>query len=223
MKSPSNRPTFFVVSATTIIGALSSTIAGSAVAIVIGALAGLIWGLVVGRIVYWLGRHGGWGEMLAVRSVQLGVLIATTLFGGSLFAMMQYAFVLSTPEAVLALMRRPLGGGFTFFVVFNSLMEWLVFPAVLYLNWHHSARRIQLIVGSVLYYLSRAWTYLYFVPRVFAFMDVPAGPLNADVASRVVEWVNLSWIRAAIDGVVAILFVSASNRAGVTCERGIGA
>jgi len=120
MKSPSNRPTFFVVSATTIIGALSSTIAGSAVAIVIGALAGLIWGLVVGRIVYWLGRHGGWGEMLAVRSVQLGVLIATTLFGGSLFAMMQYAFVLSTPEAVLALMRRPLGGGFTFFVVFNS-------------------------------------------------------------------------------------------------------
>jgi hypothetical protein len=36
-------------------------------------------------------------------------------------------------------------------------------------------------------------------------------PLTADVAGQVIQWVNLSWMRAAIDGVVAILLLLASS------------
>ena len=207
------RPVFFVVPATTLIGALSGTVVGSAAVIAIGALGGLAWGLIVGRTTYWLGRREGSGQKLAARSLYLGVLVATTLFGGSLFAMMLYASALSTPETVLGLMRAPFGGGFAFFVVFNSLMEWFLLPAILYLNWHLRTRRTLIVASATLYYLSRAWTYLYFVPRIFEFMEAPAGGmLTPDLVSQIIQWVNLSWIRTAVDGVVAILFLIATSR-----------
>ena len=205
------RPIFFVVPATTAIGALSSRIAGSATIIAIGALAGLIWGLIVGYTASRLGRRQGRAQALAIGSLYLGVLVATTLFGGSLFAMMLYASSLSVPETVLGLMRPRLGGGFAFFVIFNSLMEWLLLPATLCLNWHLPARRALIVAGATLYYLSRAWSYLYFVPPILRFMEIPAGgPLTPDLADQIVQWVNRSWMRAAIDGVVAILFLLAT-------------
>jgi len=212
-KRQQGRPIFFVVPATTAIGALSGRLAGSAAVIAIGGLAGLAWGLAVGYTADWLSRRERWAEKLAVRSLYLGVLVATTLFGGSLFAMMFYASSLSVPETVLGLMRPPLGGGFAFFVIFNSLMEWLLFPATLCLNWHLPARRTLIVAGATLYYLSRVWSYLYFVPRILQFMEAPAGaPLAPDLADQIVQWVNLSWIRAAIDGVAAVLLLLAISK-----------
>src|SRR5262249_59849343 len=47
-------------------------------------------------------------------------------------------------------MRPPMKGGFTFFLIFNTLMEWLVIPAAVYLNWHLSQRRILIVAGALL-------------------------------------------------------------------------
>jgi hypothetical protein len=110
-------------------------------------------------------------------------------------------------------MRPPWKGGFTFFVVFNSPMEWLILPAAVFLNWQHRKRRALLLACVVLFYLSRAWTYIYFVPQILKFMSIPGGTaLSYDVGSAVLTWVNLSWIRCAIDGVVAILFLRAASK-----------
>ena len=211
---PQGRPIYSVVSATTTIGALSGgALAGSAAAVAIGALVGLTWGLIVGRTADWLGRREGWGQEVAIWSLFLGALVATTLFGGALFQMMLYASALSVPETVLGLMRPPLAGGFTFFVVFNSLLEWLLLPSILYLNWHFPTRRRLIIASAILYYVSRAWTYLYFAPRIFEFMEVSTGgSLTPDLVSQIIQWVNLSWIRVASDGVVAVLFLLATSR-----------
>jgi len=44
-------------------------------------------------------------------------------------------------------------------------------------------------------------------------LRAPAGePLTPEVAGQVVQWVNLSWLRAGIDGVVAILLLVAGSR-----------
>jgi hypothetical protein len=43
-------------------------------------------------------------------------------------------FGVGTEQAVLLLMQAPYKGGFTFFVIFNSLMEWLFLPALLFFN-----------------------------------------------------------------------------------------
>jgi hypothetical protein len=65
----------------------------------------------------------------------------------------------------------------------------------------------------VLFYLSRAWTYIYFVPQIFKFMSIPGDTaLSYDVGSAVLTWVNLSWITCAIGGVVAILFLRAASK-----------
>ena len=144
----------------------------------------------------------------------VAAFIATTLFGGSLFAMLLYV-ASPTPENILTLMRPPFKGGFAFFVTFNSLMEWLVIPVAVFLNWNYPRRRPFLVACAVLFYLSRAWTYIYFVPQIFQFMAVPAGAsISPEVANGVAKWVNLSWIRYASDGVVAVLFLRAVSEPG---------
>jgi hypothetical protein len=199
-----------VIPATTLIGVLSSSLGGP-VAAIIGGIVGLGWGFVVGLASVWLGRRA---PRLSRRWLLFAAFVAATLFGGSLFAMLLYV-ASPTPENILTLMRPPFKGGFAFFVTFNSLMEWLVIPVTVFLNWSYPKRRPLLIACAVLFYLSRAWTYLYFVPEIFRFMALPPnGPINLEIASSVISWVNLSWVRCAIDGAVAILFLRAASQSG---------
>ena len=197
-----------VVPATTVIGALSSSLGGS-VAAIIGAAAGFAWGVLIGFAAIRLNRLM---PRLAGCWLFIAAFIATTLFGGTLFAMLLYGAE-RTPEGMLGLMRAPLKGGFTFFVIFNSLMEWFVIPVALFLNWQHPLRRPLLIACAVLSYLSRAWSYLYFVPQILRFMVMRTGAsISDDMARSVSNWVNLSWLRCLIDGVTAILFLRAAAR-----------
>ena len=143
----------------------------------------------------------------------VSAFVAATLFGGSLFAMMLYAAASTSPQSLLLFIRPPFKGGFTFFVIFNSLMEWLLLPGALFLNWRIPARRNLLIIGAILYYSSRCWTYAYFVPAIFRFMNLPAdSSLSPDVASEIMRWVKLSWIRCAVDGVLSCLLLYATSK-----------
>jgi hypothetical protein len=97
-------------------------------------------------------------------------------------------FGVGTEQAVLLLMQAPYKGGFTFFVIFNSLMEWLFLPALLFFNWRIQARRKPLITGTLLYYAARTWTYIYFVPAIFKLMHLPAGdPLSPDLVNDIMQ------------------------------------
>jgi len=209
--APANQNRFssflFIVPALIFIGALGSSLGGP-VASIIGGIAGLVWGILVGLGSQWAARR--WPS-LPRRWLHIGAFIATTLFGGSLFAMLLYV-ASPTPENILGLMRPPFKGGFTFFVIFNSLMEWLILPTALFSNWNHPRRRPLLVACAALFYLSRVWTYLYFVPQIFKFMATQVGtPIPAEIASSVVKWVALSWIGCAIDGVVAVVFLRAAS------------
>jgi len=51
-------------------------------------------------------------------------------------------------------------------------MEWFVIPLSIFLNWQHPRRRVLLLIFALLFYLSRAWTYIYFVPQIFGFMAI---------------------------------------------------
>ena len=64
----------------------------------------------------------------ANRWLYVTAFVATTLFGGSLFAMILYRSASASPQSLLVFMRAPFKGGFTFFVIFNSLVEWLLLP-----------------------------------------------------------------------------------------------
>ena len=65
--------------------------------------------------------------------------------------MMLYASASRAPQWALLFMRPPFNGGFTFFVMFNALMEWLFLPAALFLNWRVPTRRRLLLAGAMVY------------------------------------------------------------------------
>jgi hypothetical protein len=190
-------PYFVVVPALTAIGAFSGSLAGTAM-LAIGAGMGFAWGVLVGRIAGLVRRRLTGSDQWATRS------IATAAFLMSLYAES------SAPESMLALMRPPLKGGFTFFVVFNTLLEWIAIPLAVFMNWHLPRRRRLMVAGALLYYGARGWSYGYFVPRILEFMALPIeGGLSDELAEAVATWVQLSWIRAAVDGGVAIMFLFA--------------
>jgi hypothetical protein len=88
-----------------------------------------------------------------------------------------------------------------------------VSSATLFVNWHIAARRRPLITGAFVYYISRVWTYVYFVPAIFRLMELPLeSSLSADLASQIAHWVNLSWIRCAVNGALALLLLFAALR-----------
>jgi hypothetical protein len=151
-------------------------------------------------------------QQLENPALYLSTFVALTLFGGSLFAMMLYASA-TDAASILTLIRSPFKGGFTFFVIFNSSLELFLLPATLILNWRNPTRRKPLLCGAILYYCARAWTYIYFVPMIFKLMAVPTSALvPQELASEVMKWVNLSWIRCAIDGNLAALLLFATSR-----------
>jgi hypothetical protein len=59
---------------------------------------------------------------------------------------------------------------------------------------------------AVVYYAMRIWTYVYFVPNIYEFGAIPPdGPFSAEVVERFRIWVNLSWLRFAIQDVLTYL------------------
>src|SRR5215217_388963 len=101
----------------------------------------------------------------------------------------------------------PFGGSFSLFIItMNSLMEWLLMPVALFLNWHIPKRTTLIVIAAAAFYAMRVWSYLYFVPNIFEFGAIPPdGPFSAEVVERFRMWVNLSWLRFAIQEVLTYL------------------
>ena len=88
----------------------------------------------------------------------------------------------------------------------NSLMEWLLIPEALFLNWHIPKRRTLIVIAAAAFYAMRIWSYVYFVPNIFEFGALPPdGPFSAEVVERFRMWVNLNWLRIAIQDVLTYL------------------
>jgi hypothetical protein len=134
------------------------------------------------------------------------------LAGGALLEMMLLSAGLGTPSTTFTMIHPPFGGAFNLFIItFNSLMEWLLIPTALFLNWHIPKRRTFIVIAAVAFYAMRVWTYLYFVPNIFEFGALPPdGPFSAEVVERFRIWVNLSWLRFGVDISTNLLFLLAA-------------
>lgn len=66
----------------------------------------------------------------------------------------------STTFAVLSALMKP---AVPYYIILNSLMELFIIPFVVFLNWNtNPKRRTYIIIGVVLYFIMRLWTYLVF-------------------------------------------------------------
>src|SRR5829696_8516811 len=173
-------PFLVVVPALVVVGALGfSTLGGFGAALIAGGL-GLGWALFVGFIAMRVARRESWRPALANGSVFLAALGAGLMAGGSLLEMMLLSAGLGSPSTTFTMIHPPFGDSFNLFIItLNSLMEWLLIPVALFLN---------------------------FVPNIFEFGALPPdGPFSAEIVERFRIWVNLSWLRFAIQDVLPYL------------------
>jgi len=205
-------PFLAVVPATTVIGALGASALGSVTATLLGAVAGLVWGLLLEFIALRLARSESRRPGLANASVFLTALCSGMLGGGALLVQMLLTAGLSAPSTSFTIIHSPFGASFNLFIItLNSLMEWLLIPAALFLNWHIPRRRTLIVIAAVVYYGMRVWTYVYFVPNIFELGAIPPdGPFSAEVVERFRIWVNLSWLRFGVDISTNLLFLLAA-------------
>jgi hypothetical protein len=202
-------PFLVVVPALVVVGALGfSTLGGFGAALVAGVIA-LGWALFLGFITMRLARSESRRAALANGSVFLATLGAGLMAGGALHQQMLLSAGLSTPSTTFTIIHPPFGGSFSLFIItLNSLMEWLLMPVALFCNWRIPKRRTLIVIAAVAFYAMRIWSSIYFVPNIFEFGALPPdGPFSAEVVEQFRMWVNLSWLRFAIQDVLTYLLL----------------
>jgi hypothetical protein len=210
-KGPFGRlgPFLVVVPALVVVSAIGfSTLGGVGVALVAGVVA-LGWALLLGFIAMRVARSESRRAALANGSMFLATLGAGLMAGGALLQQMLASAGLGTPSTAFTIIHPPFGGSFSLFIItMNSLMEWLLMPVALFCNWHIPKRRTLIVIAAVAFYAMRLWSYIYFVPNIFEFGAIPPeGPFSAEVVERFRMWVNLSWLRFAIQDALTYLLL----------------
>jgi hypothetical protein len=202
-------PVLIVAVATTTMGAFAGTFGGGSVLV---AAVGLAWGLALGAIATRLSRRESWRPRLANGALLAASLVAGILFGFGLLDLSLHSRLLAAaPQDIGILIHSPLGDVFVVgLIALNTSLEWLLLPVLVLLNWQVPNRRTLVVVAAGLYYAMRVWSYLYFVPRIFDWGELPVGqPFSAEQLDQIRTWVALSWVRGAVDGLMVVLLLVA--------------
>lgn len=202
-------PILAVAVATTTMGAFAGSFAGGPV---LGAAFGLAWALALGAIATRLSRPARRRPFLANGALLAASLVAGILFGFGLLDLSLHSRLLAAaPQDIGILIHPPLGDVFMVgLIALNSSLEWLLLPALVLLNWQVPKRRTLVVVAAALYYAMRVWSYLYFVPHIFDWSELPLGqPFSAEQLDQIRTWVGLSWVRGAVDGLLFVLLLVA--------------
>jgi hypothetical protein len=212
-------PVLIVAVATTTMGAFAGSFGGGPVLV---AAFGLAWGLALGAIATRVSRRESWRPRLANGALLAASLVAGILFGFGLLDLSLHSRLLAEqPQDIGILIHPPLGDVFMVgLIALNSSLEWLVLPVLVLLNWQIPKRRTLVVVAAGLYYAMRVWSYLYFVPRIFDWAELPVGqPFSAEQLDQIRLWVGLSWIRGAVDGLLFVLLLVAMLVPAATVVR----
>jgi len=206
IKSMVSSPRVISITLTGFIGCCSSLMINNinispVVICICSTIIGILWGIII------TSNHVNNILQSHIRTLIL-LWISTFCFcilsGGSLFGMITYSLMISKPISILQLMKPPNGGGFLFFVLFNTLMELILFPLLVNRLYNHSINiNRMLLTSSSIYYTSRAWTYIYFAPVIVnTFIPIASKEiitLDTILESQLIQWIQLSWIRCFAD------------------------
>ena len=110
----------------------------------------------------------------------------------------------SAPAAYLEVQQSSAGTGTVgYYATLNPLTEWVLAPLALLLCWPDPATRRPAVAAAVLFYLERAATYLYFAPAILSWPGASTSPALID---QVGLWMQLDWLRIAVNALTIVLF-----------------
>jgi hypothetical protein len=169
-----NKAHWLVIPATVVIFALGwSNLAGAQGAL-LGGIGGFVWAVILTYLVRLLDRTQRWQGRLGTAAALAAAATLFTMMGGGLYEGMLMSKALETePEWITTITSGPLAEQvILYFIILNSLMEVILVPLALFLNWSFPKRRAFVLVAGLIFYALRIWTYLYFSPQYFAFGDM---------------------------------------------------
>lgn len=217
LQRPEARAGLVATTATTLVGGATGSLGGATAAVIFAAV-GLLWGAVLSLAASLPSRTEPRRRAWAAGLVFATVLAAGLLTGSSLFELLVMQAALSeAPPFFAELVRPPIGDAIVVpFYLLNTPLEWLLVPGTLLLTWRVPRQRRLVLAAAVVFVFARVWTYLWFVPQISDWSEGPAGvPLSPDQLDQAGLWVDLSWIRLAIDlATVALVLLAAFVPAG---------
>ena len=144
---------------------------------------------------------------LATITLFVAALLAAMALGGSFYeALVVYPAWSASPPASLALLQGPNALDSTRFWLLVHVAFEIALVGALALNWRAPRRLPLLLTGLATHIVMRAWTFMYFVPEITAFMAIPPeGPFSPELAARASLWGTLGWIRRALIAATGVL------------------
>lgn len=83
----------------------------------------------------------------------------------------------------------PVHTGITIFVVLSLILAWK----------ERKVRRL-LLIGLAAYVVMRGWSFLFFIPEMLEFQQIPLdSPASAELSARVASWTGWTWLREPFD------------------------
>jgi hypothetical protein len=172
------QPFYFVVPVTTALFAMESTALHLGIlGAVGGAVLGFVWSVLLGCSVARIQQNGDCRVHSANATVFVAIIACGLLLGGGVMYGLLMTAAADAPPNVLSAMMQPT---IPYFIVVNTLMEWLVVPAMLFSNWHSAARRPSLLIASALYITMRVWTYSTYASQRLEISGRPLSPEDID-------------------------------------------
>ncbi|KAB2342630.1 hypothetical protein [Actinomadura rudentiformis] len=208
------RPAGFAAIMLAVTGGLQGAFVGDGVLpALVGATVGLAWGLgaalLAARFIGDRLLPGASNTLLFAGTVTTGLVFASGFLGAIERSAVGPGHM--TAEDFNGPAADAMG---VFFNVANGSTEWLIMPVAVLLAWRVGGRRRHLVVAAAaVFYLVRAWTYLYFGPHVVSIEDAliqSGNVMSADVEADIERWSSLNQIRTALDAIVYALLLLAA-------------
>lgn len=122
---------------------------------------GFLWALFLGFIAKRLMRREAQSEWFANTPVFLSIIALGLMSGAGIMYMLMMNAALSVPSTNYAILSALMKPAVPYYIVINSLMELLIVPFAVFLNWGAAnKRRTFILIAVVLYFVIRVWTYL---------------------------------------------------------------
>lgn len=104
------------------------------------------------------------------------------------------------PPASFAVIQKGTGVPLQRFWIPVHILITIGVPASLMTNWKYVDRRSLIIIALISYVVMRAWSFVYFIPEMLRFQNIPLGqPQTAALVDRVRTWTRLTWFREPLD------------------------
>ncbi len=114
----------------------------------------------------------------------IGIIATGLLTGGGFIYTFMMKAALDEPSTTYAVLSAIMKSAVPYYIIINTLMELLVIPFIIFLNWNtNPTRRNYIIIGFATYFVLRIWTYLVFAET------------RLEISQRTLSAADIEWFK----------------------------